>query len=196
MSEGELEADPHYNCPCLGCQSRAWLSYRWQGDAPVIGLKIAAYGGTGGGTGEPDRAIADPVVREADFQRALSLVPDVFLRAVGYAARDVPPPKRALQEMVEGGPGGRGYPVRRSDREVVRFLERKWSAHWYPTRVERMRENPDETTFETLSWLLDECAREMAAQMGQEVREGKLRAKRAAVEPEPPAFDEAPALRR
>ena len=186
----EAEADPHYNCPCLGCQSRAWLSYRWQGDAPAHTFKIATYGGTTGGTGEPSRAY-DPVVREADFARALSLVPDVFLRAVGYAARDIPPPKGALRAMVEGN-----YPVRRSDREVVRFLERKWSAHWYPTRAGRMRENPDETTFETLSWLLDACAREMALQMGQEVRPGKLRAKRAAVEPEPPAFDEAPALRR
>lgn len=185
-----MAEDDHIDCRCAGCQARAWLAFRWESDSPTPTLKVAQYDGIRSGSSEPSRAY-DPVVREADFQRALSLVPDVFLRAVGYAARDVPPPKRALRAMVEGN-----YPVRRSDREVVRFLERKWSAHWYPTRAGRMRENPDETTFETLSWLLDACAREMALQMGQEVRPGKLRAKRAAVEPEPPAFDEAPALRR
>jgi hypothetical protein len=191
MAEGELEAEPHWvgTCGCTACACRSWLSYTWPGDAPTATLKIATYGGVVSGGGEPDRAY-DPAVREADFARALSLVPNVFLRAVGYAAREIAPPKRVLE-----GDAVR-FAIRRSDREVVRFLERKWSAHWYPARVERMHENPDETTFETLSWLLDQVAREMAAQMGQEVRPGKLRAKRAAVEPEPPAFDEAPALRR
>lgn len=179
----------HFDCRCPGCAAMAWLTYRWPGDSPTHTLKITAYGGLGGGTGEPDRHF-DPVVRESDYERALSRVGDPFLRAVGYAAREVPPHPRALQ--------GRAvrFAVRRSDREVVRFLEQKWGAHWYPLRAERLRENPDETNFGTLSWLLERVAREMAAQMGYEVPEGRLRAKRPQPEPEPVEFPEAPANRR
>ena len=184
-------AEPHWvdKCRCLACQARSYLTYRWPGDAPTHTLKIATYGGSVSGSGEPDRAF-DPAVREADFQRALSLVEDPFLRAVGYAARDVEPPKRVLE-----GDAVR-FSIRRSDREVVRFLERRWSPHWYPLRVQREWENPGETSFETLSWLLDDCARSMSRIMGEEPLEGPLRQKRAEIEPEPVEFDAAPALRR
>ena len=178
-SRGPSVADPHLSgCPCLACQSKRWLTYRWPGDSPTPTLKITSYGGTVGGTGEPDR-LYDSAVREADCERALSMVEDVFLRAVGYAAREVPP--RGLVRMVRNN-----YPVRRADREVVRFLERKWSAHWYPMRAERLHQDPDETTFQTLSWLLDEVARSMSRTMGEEPREGALGTKPLKLEPAPP----------
>ena len=170
----------HYDCRCPGCAAMAWLTYRWPGDAPTHTLKITAYGGLGGGTGEPDRHF-DPVVRESDYDRALSLVDDPFLRAVGYAAREVPPAPKALAQML-----AENYPIRRHDREVVRHIEQKWGAHWYPLRVQRLREDPDETNFGTLSWLLEGVAREMAAQMGYEVPEGRLRAKRPQLDAPPP----------
>ena len=147
-------------CGCLACRARSWLRYTWPGDAIIPGLKIATYGGAGGGTGEPDRHLADPVVAEADFVLALLGLPDSLVKAAGIAARTVPPRRIAEPDKA----------IARPARLVMQHLRRTRWGEWAAVREARS----EETERDTLEWLLEECAKAMAAAMG-EPAVGRLR---------------------
>ena len=113
------------------CQCRRWLAYAAPDRQPEV-LKIATYGGTGGGSGEPDRAY-DRVVTEVDMERALGMVREPFLRLVGGLHRNLrgerdsrtlawfrgPLPVIRWLERFEGEPFGPGL-VLRGARERLR----------------------------------------------------------------------------
>ena len=156
MAEEELHAP---RCGCLACRARSWLRYTWPGDAIVPTLHLTSYGGLGGGSGEPDRAY-DPVVAEADFVLALLGMPDGLVKAAGIAARTVPP--RRITEPDKA--------IVRPARLVAQHLRRTRWGEWAAVREERS----EETERDTLEWLLEECAKAMAAAMG-EPAVGRLR---------------------
>lgn len=83
-------------CGCTLCLCRRWLRFTPEEDRypSGIGLKITSYGGTGGGTKEPDHVLADPVVRESDYRRALALIPDRSLAILAEAWMLTAPPAR------------------------------------------------------------------------------------------------------
>ena len=114
-------------CRCAGCACRAWLTYRPPGDRREadLTLHLQRFGGSGSGGGEPDRAY-DRVCGEADFVRALGAVEPIWHRAVGIAARYLPPRRmpdasyrvmRPTADLLAWAEGryddprlGRGYP--------------------------------------------------------------------------------------
>ena len=92
--ESVIELDEHQpRCACGMCAARRWLRYVPEEDRYPVGvtLKIARYGGTGSGSHEPD-ALFDAVVTEADFRRALALIPSEWLRKVGQTWMGTPYP--------------------------------------------------------------------------------------------------------
>jgi hypothetical protein len=80
-------------CTCLMCAAKRWLRYTPEEDRYPVGvtLKIASYSGTGGGSHEPD-AHFDAVVTEADFRRALALIPSERLRHTAHVWMETPYP--------------------------------------------------------------------------------------------------------
>lgn len=152
------------NCHCLVCSCRRWLSFRGADQDSPATLKIATYGGTGGGTGEPDRAY-DRVVSEVDLEIALACVRDEFLRLVGGLNRNLQP-----EHPWERGAGD----PRRGPVPVMRWLERFRYQDWleacmvhapsgWVTHRDLFRANGHST----LRRLLDQCACEMAANLGE-----------------------------
>lgn len=158
------------NCRCTVCGCRRWLNFRAADQESPPTLKIATYGGTGGGTGEPDRAY-DRVVSEVDLEVALACVPDDFVRLVGGLNRN----------LQSEHPWRHGEDPRRSPVPVMRWLERFRYQDWLEAclvdapggwRTERdlLRANGHAT----LRRLLDQCACEMAVNLGERV-EGMVR---------------------
>lgn len=154
------------NCHCLVCSCRRWLNFRGADQDSPATLKIATYGGTGGGTGEPDRAY-DRVVSEVDLAIALACVRDEFLRLVGGLSRNLQP-----EHPWERGAGD----PRRGPVPVMRWLERFRYQDWleacmvdapsgWVTHRDLFRANGHAT----LRRLLDQCACEMAANLGERV---------------------------
>ncbi len=158
----EEEVEVHgEGCRCLVCSCRRWLAFHASDQATPPVLKIATYGGMGGGTGEPDRAY-DRVVSEVDLETALGKVADPFLRLVGSLNRNRQPEHPQY-----------GYARRRGPLPVMRWLERfryqewlqaclieapgGWETHWDLFRANGQA---------TLRRLLDECAVEMARNLG------------------------------
>jgi len=184
----EMLDDEHMpRCSCLICQSRGWLRFRPKEDAyPVgVGLKIATYGGTGGGTGEPDRALADPVCAEADFRRALALIPTEFLRTVGTLYHETAPPDRASKANPHAS---------RAVTVMDAIAAEAW-IEWNDARALGMLHGGENPT-QTLHRLLDECAVEMGKAMGERMEGRPSRMRPVAVAEAPPEWEQAPANRR
>ena len=165
LEEVEVHAP---GCRCPVCQCRRWLAYA-SPDRQAEVLKIATYGGTGGGSGEPDRAY-DRVVTEVDMERALGMVREPFLRLVG-----------GLHRNLRGERDSRTLAWFRGPLPVIRWLERFEADRW--TREceadaepgwETVRDLWRMTAHQTLRRLLDECAVEMARNLGAVV-EGQVR---------------------
>lgn len=184
----ELDAEHAPRCSCLTCQARRWMRYTDAKNAypEGVGLKITSYGGVGGGTGEPDRLLADPVCTEADFRRALALVPTRFLALVVTEFRSVPEPWHSTASN----------PHRSRTVAVMDAIASRAFDDWNRARLEGMRE-AQETPAATLYRLLDECAVEMGRVMGER-REGRPSRLRKTVEVAegPPEWADAPARRR
>lgn len=165
-AEGKGVAEQHpSDCQCLACDCRSWLRYSHVPDRPAYTLKIATYGSSSRGTGEPDRAY-DQAVRDADFARALAEVGkvDPYLGWLGRASRAHPPRKYEPHRYVF-----------RLDQELIDWLSvTPQYAGWSAARVKRLTRFPGESPWRTLTVLLDDCARAMALQMGQLI-EGELR---------------------
>ncbi len=138
------------SCRCLWHQCRSWLRYVPRGDREIDGatVKIARTDGSGGG-GEPDGAY-DLVVAEADFRRALGLVPDGRLRLVAHLHRTLPHPG-----VLPRGSRPDGRPARL----VVEAMRRRRPAVWAQLEAE--------FGVPTLAPILDRVATEMAAIIGQ-----------------------------
>lgn len=156
-------------CPCEVCQCRRYLNYVPPERQSPATLKITAYGGEVGGSGEPDRHY-DRVVREVDMQVALASVRDDFLRIVGGVNRNL-----------KGMPDSRTGAMFRGAWPVMRWLERFRHAEWLEAcLVDAPVGWWDEVGLfklngrYTLRRLLDECAVEMALNLGAKV-EGKVR---------------------
>lgn len=88
----ELDEHPP-RCFCYMCSAKRWLRYTPEEDRYPVGvtLKIATYGGKGAGSHEPDSNF-DAVCTEADFQRALDLIPSDWLRKVARTWMGTPYP--------------------------------------------------------------------------------------------------------
>ena len=151
-------------CRCAVCVCRRWLSFHAADQAPAAVLKIATYGGMGGSTGEPDRAY-DRVVSEVDMERSLGAVGDPFLRLVGRLHRNLQPEHPERDKAWRRGP-----------LPVMRWLERFRYAEWLeaclvdaPAGWETHWELFKAHGTATLRRLLDECAVEMARNLGATV---------------------------
>jgi len=185
----ELEHGP--DCRCLLCTCRRWLHYtpledRWPNGA---GVKITTYGGLTSGSGEPDRMF-DAVCTEADFSRALALIPSEFLRAVGSAWREVP---AATWWFTDDRGRRRQKTGRRSD-AVIAKVRAAHRADW--NRARAHDEEDSVPLHVTLFRLLDECAREMAVVLGERIEGHAARRKPEVFVAEPPEWKNAPANRR
>jgi len=179
-----IELDEHQpRCACGMCAAKRWLRYVPEEDRYPVGvsLKIARYGGTGSGSHEPD-ALFDAVVTEADFRRALALIPSEWLRKVGQTWMATPPPPVTHRKWQRRPGDGRGctcamFGGKRSECAGV-ILD--------PDGPQSRREavmgklNIDQ---EALSRLIDDCCREMALVMGERV-EGRP-SRRAPAKPVP-----------
>ena len=93
MAELDELVDHAPRCSCGMCSSKRWLRYTPEEDRYPVGvtLKIATYGGAGSGSHEPD-AHFDAVVVEADFRRALALIPSERHRNVAHVWMETPYP--------------------------------------------------------------------------------------------------------
>jgi hypothetical protein len=89
------------------------------------------------------------------MRRALGLVPDAFVRRLGWVSRNLPP--RKFDKV---------FGVRRSDRELILWAATEAYTDWSKARVTRLAVNPGEPPWVTLAALLDECAQAMARAMG------------------------------
>ena len=169
MGAGEVTPDVHEEgCRCMVCVCRRWLNFHADELTSEV-IKIATYGGSGSGTGEPDRAY-DRLVREVDMERALGSVSDPFLRLVGGLHRNLQPERPEPGKALWRGPV-----------ELMRWLERFRRQEWaaaclvddpggWETQWELFHVNGSAT----LRRLLDECAVEMARFLGAAV-EGSVR---------------------
>jgi hypothetical protein len=146
------------------CQCRRYLRFTPPGRHPVPTLHIASYDGAAGGSGEPDRAY-DPVVAEIDMQVALGMVRDDFLRLVGGLSRNL-----------SGAKDRRTEAFRRGDGPVLKWLARFRRPEWveaclvgapvgWVDEQGLLRMNGHAT----LRRLLDQCAVEMALNLGAKV---------------------------
>jgi hypothetical protein len=105
----------------------------------LVVLKITTYGGRVSGTAEPDRNY-DVICSNADFQRALSLIPSQHLRPVAKAWMETPDPEVPI-------PRPKGYSGPLTREEAVQGLLN--------------------TDSNSIHRMLDQCAMEMGNVLGE-----------------------------
>ena len=144
----EVEHLPWCRCPSVSAIKR-WLDYTPEdGRYPNgVALKIATYGGTGSGSGEPDRSY-DSVVREVAFRFALAGVQPDSLRTTAEVWQKTPPPLRRYRGELNYTEGPLVNPRGPRDRKEVVMGKLNLDAG-------------------SLFRQVDECARQMAVIMGE-----------------------------
>lgn len=178
-------------CDCGVCACRRYLNYRAPDSSPTRTLKIASYDGVGGGSGEPDRAY-DSLIRDVDLELALGMVRDDFLRLVG-----------GLNRNLKGEQDKHTMAMRRGALPVLKWLERFRYTEWVaaclvgaPGGWRDDRELFRSNGHATLRRLLDECAVEMARNLGHEVDAIVVTFQALPEMAAPPEWEAAPANRR